>query len=348
MPENSSDCDVIFPCSSLSNGEFHRFFTSSPQAVCASEGDYISGHSQIRIGMLIFYPKSNSWMIPSNHCFRRRKQSWLRFLPISVCITNFPYTIHRLHSHRCFQVERGNLIPIRNPVSPKQLASLHICPRRFIETYTLKLVEFGKDTIVPPYAILSHRWIHGEEIVYEEFLQPRERTFRKFGYQKIEGACRQAREDGIRYIWVDTCCIEQGNHDDVAENIISMYAYYQNAEICYAYLVDAENRYDVAGWLWGEIILGGSEWFQRGWTLQELVAPRTVIFFNKRWEYIGDKHRLRYIIHYKTTIPSAVLSGKQSIQDIDVLDRMSWSTRRTTTKKTRSSLLSSRTLGDHN
>ncbi|KAK7440031.1 hypothetical protein VKT23_017282 [Stygiomarasmius scandens] len=251
-------------------------------------------------------------------------------------------------SHRLVLEEEGRTAAVKNPTSPVLMQPIDICPRRLIDTSTLQLVEFAENVVIPPYAILSHRWIKGE-VVYAEFLRPQKQTFSKSGYKKIQAACQQARQDDIHYIWVDTCCIKQGDHQDVAANITSMYAYYQNADVCYAYLVDAKNRREVFGrrvflkmhssrkMFDGKIPLamkGGSEWFWRGWTLQELLAPRprAVIFFNKRWERVGDKHELRDDICQQTTVPLAILSSEQSIQDVDILTRMSWAVRRKTTK----------------
>ncbi|KAK7440038.1 hypothetical protein VKT23_017289 [Stygiomarasmius scandens] len=229
-------------------------------------------------------------------------------------------------SHRLVLQKEDNLSAAKNSTSPDLMAPIDICPRRLIDTHTLEFVEFIETETTPPYAILSHRWMSGEEVIHEEFAQPREEISSKLGYQKIQSACRQARQDGLRYIWIDTCCIEQTNHGDVSANITSMYAYYQNAVVCYAHLVDIREKKDTSRHF-------RTEWFHRGWTLQELLAPRTVIFFNRYWERIGDKHELRDVIHRKTTIPPSVLSGEQAIQDIDVLTRMSWAMGRTTTKQ---------------
>ncbi|THU97864.1 HET-domain-containing protein [Dendrothele bispora CBS 962.96] len=201
-----------------------------------------------------------------------------------------------------------------------------VCPRRLINTRTLKFVELKENDPVPPYAILSHRWIQGQEVSYQEFLDGDPLTKLKSGYLKIAAACRVARRDRISFIWVDTCCIDKGSHDDVARNIRSMYAYYQNAQVCYAYLVDT-NLDD----MWEKRFLH-SEWFKRGWTLQELLAPKEVIFFDQSWVPVGTKRSLREMVSYVTNIPSAVLSGLGSVYDIDPLERMSWTIGRKTTK----------------
>jgi len=235
-------------------------------------------------------------------------------------------------SHRRFLLEGDKTVAVKDPLSPQQMTSTDICPLRFIDAQPQTLVEFSKNEIIPSYAILSHRWMKGE-VVYKEFIEPKPETFKKHGFMKIRRACRQARDDGIRYLWADTCCIKQGDHADVAANITSMYAYYQNAQVCYAYLVDVISRDNMFGKLRKGSNPGGSEWLDRGWTLQELVAPRTVIFFNWDWQRIGDKHELRDDIHRGTSIPLAVLSCEQSVKDVNVMDRMSWSMWRKTTKE---------------
>ncbi|KAK7464311.1 37S ribosomal protein S22 [Stygiomarasmius scandens] len=237
--------------------------------------------------------------------------------------------------------------------SSRPVASSDIYPNCLIQVKERRRVKLAPGRKhLPPYAILSHRWILEKEINNEDFfmysllqrpslklpdLQPawyqreisKVRTKLNSGGLKISGACKQARRDGIKYLWVDTCCIEQGNHADVKKNITSMYAYYQNAQVCYVYLADVEDKSGMF-WEFGKQL--GSEWFQRGWTLQELLAPRNVVFFNKYWERIGDKHELLDGIYHTTTIPRNVISGECSIRDIDVMTRMSWSIKRTTTR----------------
>jgi hypothetical protein len=192
-----------------------------------------------------------------------------------------------------------------------------------INTQTFELVDFKPDISIPHYAIMSHRWLKEEEVDLWEFKHPNEQTRNKSGYQKIIAACKQARLDGLDYLWVDSCCIDQKDPGDVHCNIKLMFAYYRNARICYAYLVDVNKDRDN---------FGKSVWFTRGWTLQELLAPPEVLFFSGSWEYLGTRTVQAEGIHTATGIPEGVIKGTTSIHDIDVEERMTWSTPRTTSK----------------
>ncbi|KAF2207645.1 hypothetical protein CERZMDRAFT_50719 [Cercospora zeae-maydis SCOH1-5] len=116
------------------------------------------------------------------------------------------------------------------------------------------------------YAILSHTW-GKNEVSFDDFHQDDAKT--RDGYRKIEYTCAQALKDGIEYVWVDTCCIDKRSSADLSEAINSMYRWYYNAQVCYAYLED----------VWTPPESRRSLWFTRGWTLQELIAPETVRFF---------------------------------------------------------------------
>lgn len=68
-----------------------------------------------------------------------------------------------------------------------------------------------------------------------------------------------------------------------------MFRWYQNADVCYAYLADVSNLEDDIDTMEQ---LRKSRWFTRGWTLQELLAPKTVRFYDRDWNYLGDKQSL--------------------------------------------------------
>jgi hypothetical protein len=196
-------------------------------------------------------------------------------------------------------------------------------PRRLLHTHYLRLVDFNEEETIPPYAILSHRWVEGEEVSFEEFRNAGEETQRKRGYAKIYEACVEATTYGLDFIWIDTCCINNGDHEEVARNIKSMYAYYENAYICLVYLADVEGYHDF------EL----SSWFKRGWTLQELLAPRTVMFFSRGWILMGCKHGSRSsAVCRATSIAEDVLQEKMAIKDVGLLEKMAWAMGRETTK----------------
>ncbi|KAK1676437.1 hypothetical protein BDP55DRAFT_741680 [Colletotrichum godetiae] len=98
--------------------------------------------------------------------------------------------------------------------------------------------------------------------------------------------------DGFGYIWIDTCCIDKASSSELTETINSMWVWYQNSRVCYAYLEDVPEE-DV------DVLVGYSKtfmncrWFTRGWTLQELIAPPTVIFYSDDWYEIGTRDQMR-------------------------------------------------------
>jgi Heterokaryon incompatibility protein (HET) len=101
---------------------------------------------------------------------------------------------------------------------------------------TIQLEEFiGKG---PPYAILSHTW--GKEVSFQEIqdLTNRRAVEQKTGYLKIKLCCQQATEDGLGYAWVDTCCIDKKSSAELSEATNSMFQWYRDATVCYAYVVD--------------------------------------------------------------------------------------------------------------
>src|SRR5580693_6861571 len=105
---------------------------------------------------------------------------------------------------------------------------------RLLNSKTLELEEFPENEI-PKYAILSHTW-GKDEISFQDI--QRGSADKKAGYAKIKFSRTQALDDGLDYFWVDTCCIDKSSSAELSEAINSMYRWYQNAQICYAYLAD--------------------------------------------------------------------------------------------------------------
>ena len=108
------------------------------------------------------------------------------------------------------------------------------------------------------------------------------------GFPKILRCCSMALSEGHKYVWIDTCCINKTSSAELSEAINSMYRWYANAAVCYAYLADVSVRPDPP---YTKAFVQ-SRWFSRGWTLQELLAPQAVLFFDHDWNRLGTRASL--------------------------------------------------------
>lgn len=200
---------------------------------------------------------------------------------------------------------------------------------RLINTSTLQLEEFTDDQ-APSYAILSHTWgLDAEELSFHD-VQDSILEKPGVGSSKLRGSCRKAEEDGLAYLWIDTCCINKASLVELTEAINSMFRWYRNASVCYAYLADVppddHPRRE-------ESSFQKSRWFRRGWTLQELLAPRRLVFYNSEWHCLGTKAQLSAVIESITGISSLFLRGVDDLHTASVAQRMSWAARRSTKRK---------------
>jgi hypothetical protein len=211
---------------------------------------------------------------------------------------------------------------------------------RLLNAKTMKLEEFF-DKKVPNYAILSHTW--GEdEVTFRDFdpvLGPRRTS------KKISGCCSKASKHGHDYVWIDACCIDKSSSAELSEAINSMFAWYQRAEVCYVYLSDVDFSQFDEGKLW---MLGESRWFTRGWTLQELLAPTHLKFYNSWWGLLGQVDKkggtilqsislaeaksLDKLLVKITGIPEEYIEGSASLNLASVATKMSWASARQTTR----------------
>ena len=209
-----------------------------------------------------------------------------------------------------------------------------------LNTHTLKLEEFYGE--IPKYAILSHTW-EKEEVSLQDLTKPD--VERLAGYARITSCCRLAASEGRDYAWIDTCCIDKKSSAELSEAINSMYQWYKDAEICYAYLSDvligspepqeaddvlrAATNFPNALPKYLEDFMRKARWFTRGWTLQELLAPSEVVFYDRNWLRIRTRHDLRGLISSVTAIGFEHLSNPLSAS---VAQKMSWASRRKTTR----------------
>jgi hypothetical protein len=197
---------------------------------------------------------------------------------------------------------------------------------RLIKVDTFELEEF-MDHRSTRYAILSHTWGQ-KEVTFADMQRGLPHAEALPSFEKIRGACRRAAIDGFKFIWVDTCCIDKSSSAELSEAINSMFRWYADAGICYAYLSDVE---EVGEGFEAESQFRKSRWFTRGWTLQELIAPKKVIFYSRGWVRLGSKKKFEAIISEITGIDSAALHNFQ-VTSFSIAERMSWASDRVTTR----------------
>ena len=196
----------------------------------------------------------------------------------------------------------------------------------FIDTAPLSLREFPNSD--QRYAIWSHTWDPaGDEVTYEEMMkfERSEVTTAKPGYDKIVKTCEIARKNyNLPFVWIDTCCINKASSAELSEAINSMFRWYNDAWVCFAYLSDVTGS---------QLSFHQSRWFSRGWTLQELIAPKDLVFFDRNWEFRGTKETMATHISMITGIPNQILDHSVELSEIPVAQRFSWASTRETTRE---------------
>ncbi|KAI5917653.1 heterokaryon incompatibility protein-domain-containing protein [Camillea tinctor] len=217
---------------------------------------------------------------------------------------------------------------------------------RLLHTKTFELQTFIGDDDVPPYAILSHTWGQ-DEVTFPDMSNSETRT-KKQGWNKIANFCRRAAADGWEYGWIDTCCIDKTDMTELNEAVNSMFKWYEESQVCYAYLSDVPPKYALSSslatdardideddqtdgnnkvpWKW---YFRSSRWFTRGWTLQELLAPSFLLFLDRNWSNIGSRESWATEVQAATGIEAKQLWDFKSCS---VATKLSWASGRRTTR----------------
>ncbi|KAI6033307.1 hypothetical protein EDC04DRAFT_2571738, partial [Pisolithus marmoratus] len=123
------------------------------------------------------------------------------------------------------------------------------------------------------FVMLSHRWGEGEPSLGDIWSSPIYNLSAKGGFGKLQQFCLVALERDYLWVWSDTCCIDKHSSAEVQETIGTMFAWYRRSALTIVYLSDVPDNGS----------FGKSEWFKRGWTLQELLAPLNILFYTQNW-----------------------------------------------------------------
>ncbi|KAF8546087.1 hypothetical protein OG21DRAFT_1473262 [Imleria badia] len=128
------------------------------------------------------------------------------------------------------------------------------------------------------------------------------------GYEKLLRFCEKAKEYGCKYVWSDTCCINKESSAELEEAIHSMYRWYHDAFVCIVHLAESSSVEDFPN----------EPWFTRGWTLQELLAPRNLRMYGKNWIPICPKEEENTFV----SPPGPLPNDKQSTYMLDAISKV--------------------------
>jgi hypothetical protein len=146
---------------------------------------------------------------------------------------------------------------------------------------------------------------------------------------------RVAQGLGHEWLWADTACIDKTSSAELSEAINSMFAWYRDSAECLVYLTDVQHPVNSEGQLQQLPDITSSRWFERGWTLQELLAPTELTFYDRQWHRLGAKLEYADAIAPITGIKPYILESQISLPSVlrqSVAERMSWMARRRTTR----------------
>ncbi|KAI5996970.1 hypothetical protein EDD15DRAFT_385717 [Pisolithus albus] len=123
------------------------------------------------------------------------------------------------------------------------------------------------------FTMLSHRWGIGEPLLRDIEGRRIYDLDGSEGLAKLQKFCLLSLRRGFFWAWSDTCCIDKDSSAELQEAIGSMFSWYHRSSLTIAYLSDVPDTASLAS----------SVWFKRGWTLQELLAPPTLVFYMQDW-----------------------------------------------------------------
>jgi hypothetical protein len=133
------------------------------------------------------------------------------------------------------------------------------------------------------YVMLSHRWEGTESLLHDIQGKVVYDLDPVGGITKLQSFCETTRDKGYLWAWIDTCCIDQTNNVEVQQSVNSMFVWYRHSALTIIYLSDVPPSSQPG-------TLASSAWNTRGWTVQEFLAPKFVLFYQKDWSlYLDDR-----------------------------------------------------------
>ncbi|KAG1785832.1 uncharacterized protein HD556DRAFT_1249156 [Suillus plorans] len=154
-----------------------------------------------------------------------------------------------------------------------------------ITKYSDLQMERTKEVVATHFrcVLLSHRWEETEVLLHHIQNKDVRELKGLGGITKLQSFCKIARDAGYLWAWMDTCCIDKTNNAELGESVQSMFVWYRHSALTIVYLSDVPPSSQSGA-------LASSVWNERGWTFQEFVAPKVVIFYQNDWSlYRNDR-----------------------------------------------------------
>ena len=203
--------------------------------------------------------------------------------------------------------------------------------KQLLSLTTVHSMDSIRDTVSAYYRFvtLSHRWGKDEPLLRQIQRRPVYEMDPTAGLVKLLAFCATACNHGYLWAWSDTCCIDKDSTVELAKSIASMFSWYRQSALTIVHLADIARGDDMSK----------SVWFTRGWTLQELLAPRKVLFYTKDWnlykDLVSSNHKEEDVVLTEledaTGIARRYLTGFRPGLD-DARSRLQWASGRRTTE----------------
>ncbi|KAI6114961.1 hypothetical protein EDD16DRAFT_1439955, partial [Pisolithus croceorrhizus] len=179
------------------------------------------------------------------------------------------------------------------------------------------------------FTMLSHIWGSGEPLLRDVEGRRIYSLGGTDGLAKLQRFCILALRRNRLWARTDTCCIDKDSSAELQEAIGSMFSWYRLSSLTIVYLSDV---FDVGSF-------ADSVWFRRGWTLQELLAPRTILFYMQDWSFYmnSDAANHKTDISLLRQLRRATGIAEQHLTNFypgldDVRSRLHWASRCRTTR----------------
>ncbi|KIO03166.1 hypothetical protein M404DRAFT_27440, partial [Pisolithus tinctorius Marx 270] len=135
------------------------------------------------------------------------------------------------------------------------------------------------------YVMFSHTW-QGSEPTFQDVKQIESKSV--WGLpdtllnKKLHNFCKATRKLGYNWARSDTCCIDKSTSSILNQSLTSMYKWYANSAATLVFLAGVAHPSKPGD-------LSRSLWMTRAWTLQELLSPTIIFFYDAEWKlYLGD------------------------------------------------------------